>query len=77
MNKTEIKLTKKQVEFLRSEKAVVKAPTEGPYRYHVHFSLTLGELLAMKNSLETNPTMVGSDVRDYLNNALEKAGVTF
>ena len=44
-------------------------------RYIVLMSLTAGELLALKNALNSNPTMVGADVRDYVNNALEVAKI--
>lgn len=75
------KLNKKDTEKFNSEKCVIQDFSNGPIGtkqlFHVHLSLTRGELLALKNKLEDNPTMVGSDVRDYVNNALETAGVRF
>lgn len=73
-------MTKKELERLHSDKVQIeKAPSKNNTyqrtKYIVYMSLTLGELLALKNALETNPTLVGSDVRDYVNNAIEKAGV--
>lgn len=70
-------MTKKELERLHSDKAQIEKAPSKHNTYIVHMSLTEGELLALKNSLETEPTYVGSDVRDYLNNALRKAGVTF
>lgn len=70
-------LTKKEKERLKSDKAQVVVPTEPPLHYTVTMSLTLGELLALKHSLEHYPTIVAEDVCAYLNNALERADVKF
>lgn len=65
-------LTKKERSLLKSDKAQVY-PNDN--MYIVKMCLTKGELLALKNSLEHEPTRVGSDVRDYINNALVRAGI--
>lgn len=72
-------MTKKERELLRSNKCQIEPPKEPPLRYTVQMSLTEGELLALKNGMEfysdEGRSIVGQDVRDYINNALERAGV--
>lgn len=70
-------LTKKDKELLRSHKCDITPPTEVPLHYIVQMSLTLGELIALKHALDTYDSIVGDDVRAYLNNAIERAQVKF
>lgn len=65
-------LTKRQTEWVNAQKAIVEPPNgKAPLRYMVVMSLTEGELLALKNALDEYSSIVGEDVRAYLNNALE------
>lgn len=75
-------LTKKDKEKLASEKASVEiflTSVRGrgaEELFLIQMCLTNGELLALKNALEANPTM-GKDVQAYLNNALYRAEISF
>jgi len=69
-------LTKKEKEILRSDKVQIVKNAEGDGLI-VFMHLTLGELLALKNALDQYPTIVGQDVRDYVNNALQRANISF
>lgn len=67
-------LSKKEKENLRAHHVQVEKDEN---KFIVKMSLTTGELLALKNALEHEPTIVGEYVRDYLNNALQVAKVDF
>lgn len=68
-------LTKKQREFMRSQKCEVDPPKEPPLHYLVHMSLTKGELMALKHAVQSYDSPVAEDVRAYLLNALTRAGI--
>lgn len=66
---------------MHSAKALVQKP-EGfpePQRYLVHFSLTQGELLALKYALENyqadSQSSVAEDLNAYLNNGSVRSGI--
>ena len=70
-------LTKKELEKLNNAKATITPPKDVPQRYIVQMSLTKGELLALKHALDSYTSMVAGDVRAYVNNAIENAGIEF
>lgn len=79
-----MKLSKKDKEQLKSRKAEVQSYAPETNLFLVGFCLTTGELLAMKNALESykeacikeyGSGLVVGDVFAYLNNALERANI--
>lgn len=68
-------LSKKDRETLHSAKCEIEKPVALLQRYIVKMSLTKGELVALQNALNSWDTLVGQDVRAYLNNALTREGI--
>jgi len=68
-------LSKKDKEILRSLKCDIDKPTAPPLHYVVKMSLTQGELIALKNALDAYDSLVGRDVRAYVNNAITREGI--
>ena len=60
-----------------SSKAKIKKIVKSHNEYEVKFNLTLGEVMTIKHALEyyTQVSPIADDIRCYLRNACEEAGV--
>lgn len=58
-----------------SNKIEVKKSSKHDNMYSVKLNLTSGELLALRNALRGYATIVGTDVYNYLANALARANI--
>lgn len=73
-------MTKKELTQLHSHKATLqveqaKLGSGSETRFVVAFSLTTGELFALKHALEQPGGEVGKDILAYFNNALSRSGI--
>jgi hypothetical protein len=73
-----VKVSKKDKELLKSCKSIIEPPKDylpNHNLYGIYFCLNKGELLALKNALDSYETPVARDVKQYLANALEQANI--
>lgn len=69
-------LSKKEKADLYNQKAIAeKWDGLGAQRYNVHFSLTMGEMIAFNNLMRNASTVTQEDVKAYFKNALARAGI--
>lgn len=77
IKKTNMPLTKKEKQVLKSHKAQIESFEEDSNLFIVKMCLTKGELLALRNGIEdyAERSPVGKDVSAYINNAFETCGI--
>jgi hypothetical protein len=73
-------MTKKSLQILHANKCAIQVetvnlPARELNRYVVSFSLTPGELFAMRHALESYHTVVGQDLVSYFNNAAIRSDI--
>lgn len=67
----------RQEYLLLTKRAIVAPSGLSPNHFEVHLHLSMGQLLALKNALDSYNTPVSRDVTAFLANAMTAAGIEF